>query len=226
MSTTVEKPFAWSYSQLKNFETCPKRYYHYNVEKDVEEPETQQLRDGNALHAHFEARLLKGTPLPLGYGMYEAMLARIVAADGKLYGEQKLAINARFEPRTYFARDTWLRTVADAAVVKGERATVFDWKTGKPADDETQLRLNAATLFAHAPEVMRIRAACVFVGYQQTTTVELVREDLGEVWAEILPRVRAMAKARQEKEYPPKPSGLCKRYCAVVSCPYHGKGAR
>ena len=226
MTPTVEKPFAWSYSQLKNFETCAKRYYHYNVEKDVVEPETPQLASGHALHAHFEARLLKGTPLPLGYGMYEAMLAKIVAAPGQLYGEQKLAINEQFGPCTFFARDVWLRTVADAAVIKGERATVFDWKTGKPSDDDTQLKLNIATLFAHDPGLQRVRAACVFLGYQQVTTVELLREDMPEVWAEILPRVRAMAKARREKEYPPKPSGLCKRYCAVISCQYHGRGLR
>jgi hypothetical protein len=226
MSTTEVKPFAWSFSQLKNFETCSKRYYHYNVAKDVVEPSTPQLDAGNALHKHFEDRLVKGTPLPLGYGMYEKLLAKIVAAPGALYGEQKLAINANFEPRTYFARDVWLRTVADAAKVLGDRATIFDWKTGKPSDDETQLKLNAATMFAHAPELRRVRAALVFLGHNATTQAEYDRDDLPEIWSEIMPRVRAMAKARQDQEYPPRPSGLCKRYCAVVSCPYFGKGGR
>ena len=225
MSTTVEqRPFAWSYSQLKNFETCPRRYFHYNVEKDVVEPETDQLAQGNALHKHFEARLLKGTPLPLGFGMYEKLLAKVIAAPGDLYGEQKLAITRDFEPAAFFGRGVWLRTVADAAKVQGERAVIFDWKTGKPSDDETQLKLCAATMFAHAPEVQRVRAALIFVAHNATTQAEYLREDLPEIWAEILPRVRAMEKARRDKEYPPRPSGLCRRYCAVQSCPYHGKG--
>lgn len=227
MTTTVAaRPFAWSYSQLKNFETCAKRYYHYNVEKDVVEPESEQLAAGNALHKHFEDRLMKGTPLPLGYGMYESMLARIIAAPGQLYGEQKLAITAQFQAATFFGKGVWLRTVADAAKVNGEVAVVFDWKTGKPSDDETQLKLNAATMFAHAPQVQRVKAAAVFLGHNQTTQAEYLRDDLPEIWAEMLPRVRAMEKARNEKEYPPRPSGLCKRYCAVMSCPFHGKGAR
>ena len=65
-TTVVESAPAWSYSALKNFETCAKRYYHYNVAKDVREPESEQLLAGNQLHAHFEARISKGVPLPAG----------------------------------------------------------------------------------------------------------------------------------------------------------------
>jgi hypothetical protein len=81
-------------------------------------------------------------------------------------------------------------------------------------------------MFAHAPELRRVRAALVFLGHNATTQAEYDRDDLPEIWSEIMPRVRAMAKARQEREYPPRPSGLCKRYCAVMSCPYFGKGGR
>lgn len=215
---------AWSYSKLKNAETCLKRYYHYDVAKDVIEPESDELRRGKELHKHFENRLLHGTPLPLGYGQHEAMLARIVAAPGQIYGEQKLAITSAFEPSAYFGKGAWCRTQIDVAKVNGQRATVFDWKTGKPSDDVTQLQVMAAVLMAHMPALERVRSALVFVNYEQTERAEYTRDSITEIWSEILPRVRWVQKAHATQEFPPKPSGLCKKYCAVVSCPYHGKG--
>lgn len=221
---SVQPGPAWSYSQLKNAETCLKRWFHYNVEKDVSEPETEQLRAGNALHSHFEQRLAHGTTLPLGYGMFEGILAKIVAAPGQLYTEQKLAITGAFQPSTYFARNVWFRTVVDCAVVKGDQAAVFDWKTGKPNEDHTQLQLMAATMFIHTPALQRVRAALMFVNAGESSSAYFLREDMPELWAEILPRVRVMQKARATQEYPPKPSGLCKKYCAVSSCQYYGRG--
>lgn len=224
MSTTVGKPFAWSYSQLRNFETCPKRYYHYNVQKDVVEPQSTMMVEGNALHHHFEMRL-KGTPLPMGYGQYESILARILAADGTTYAEQKLAMTSSFTPVGYFGKGVWFRTIIDCTKHNGDKATVFDWKTGKVSQDITQLQLMAATVFCHLPQVQRVKSALVFVANDHVEPATFTREDLPEIWGEILPRVKLVEKARQSMEFPPKPSGLCKRYCAVVSCPYHGRGA-
>ena len=222
---SADKPFSWSYSQLKNFETCPKRYYHYNVAKDIVEPQSQQLADGNALHKAFELRIKNGTPLPMGMAMHEGLLARIVGAQGQVYAEQKLALTSSFTPSTYFGKAVWFRTQIDATVVNGDRAAVFDWKDGKPKDDTTQLQLMAATLFHHQPNVQKVSSALVFVSHGETVPATYLREDLTEIWGEILPRVKLVEKARATQEYPPKPSGLCKKYCAVVSCPYHGKGA-
>ena len=58
VTTTRNKPkaFAWSYSRLKNFESCPKRHYHVDVVKDVREEESEQLKWGNALHDAFAKR--------------------------------------------------------------------------------------------------------------------------------------------------------------------------
>jgi len=221
-----DKPFAWSYSQLKNFETCPSRYYHYNVIKDVVEPETDQLKSGNDLHRAFDARI-KGAALPLGYGQHESMLAKIISAPGVTYGEQKLSMTSEFAPSGYFDKDTWFRTVIDAAKIRDDgSATVLDWKTGKPGADITQLQLMAATLFVHLPNLQRIKSALIFLGYKTTERADFVRDDQAEIWSEILPRVRAVERARASNEYAPRPSGICIKYCAVRSCPYHGKGAR
>ena len=224
--TTVVPGFSWSYSQLSNYETCAKRYAHYNVLKDVSEPETDAQREGKELHKVFEDYLLgRRTDLPLGYGPHRAMLDKIKASGGKLYGEQKLAITSSFAPCTYFSKApaAWFRTIIDIARVDGPTAAVLDWKTGKVKEDITQLQLMAAALFAHDPGIQRIKSALVFVNQGHIEPAEFVREDLTEIWSEVLPRVKKMERARAQQEYPPKPGGLCKRYCAVTSCPHHGR---
>lgn len=222
-NTTVVPGFAWSYSQLKNGETCPKRYYHYNVAKDVQEPETEQLREGNALHKAFELRIAKGQALPAVYASFEPLLNRIATAEGKVFAEQKLALTSEFKPTTFFGRGAWFRGVSDATVVNGHQGSVFDWKTGKPSEDLTQLQLLAATVFAHHPAVQRVKAALVFVNHDHVEPATFTRESLTEIWAEILPRVKWLEKMRATNDYPPKPSGLCRKYCAVSSCPHHGR---
>lgn len=217
---------AWSYSWLKNAETCLKRFYHYNVAKDVKEPETQQLRDGFALHSAFEARVKHGTPLPLGTTQHEPLMAKLIAAPGQTYAEQKLAITAEFKPVAFFGKGVWFRTVIDFAKINGPLATIIDYKDGRPKEDLTQLQLMSATMFHHMPSIERVKAGLVFVNHDEVKPAEFVREDLPEIWSEILPRVRAVEKAIQTQEFPPKPSGLCKSYCSVTSCPFHGKGSR
>jgi CRISPR/Cas system-associated exonuclease Cas4 (RecB family) len=222
--TTPAPHVAWSYSQLKNYETCPKRYYHYNVAKDINEPESQNLRDGNALHKAFENRA-NGIPWPLGYGMYEPLMKRLLDAPGTHYAEKKLAMTATFEPRAYFGSGVWLRGQVDFTKILPDRVTaiIVDWKDGKVKEDDTQLRINATLAFVHMPELETVRSALAFVNHQKTLPAEYTRSSLTEIWAELMPRVRAMETARHAQEFPPKPSGLCRKWCAVVSCPHHGK---
>lgn len=217
--------FTWSYSVLKNYETCPKRYFHYNLQKDVVEPTTSQQQSGFDLHSHFEKRVKSNTPLPLGYTHHEPLIAKFIGFPGETYAEQKLGLTSSFTPIGFFGKGVWFRAVLDFTKINNDFALVVDWKDGKPKQqDITQLQLFAATIFHHLPAVQRVRAALVFVSHDHVEKAEFVRGDVTEIWSEILPRVKKIEKARQDMEFPPKPSGLCKKYCAVVSCPFHGRG--
>jgi uncharacterized membrane protein len=221
----MSKPFSWSYSALKNYETCPKRHYHYDVIKDVKEPESPQLREGHLLHQAFQNRVSKNIELPPNMARFEPMLANIQTADGTTYTEQKLALTSTFQPSEYFGGNVWFRTVLDVAKVRDDGvATVLDYKTGKVTEDLTQLQLMSMTLFAHMPKVQTVHAALAFVNYDYVDGKAYTRSDITPVWSGILPRVRALEKARAMQEFPPQPSGLCRRFCGVVSCPYHGRG--
>jgi hypothetical protein len=227
MSTTTvgteDKPFSWSYSALKNFETCPRRYHAYAT-KEVSEPESDAIRLGHALHAAFEARVTKGAELPLGMGMHEGMLAKLASAPGTVHAEQKLALTPELRPAAWFGRTTWFRTVIDYTNIRDDgSATVLDYKTGRVSSDKTQLALTAATLFAHQRKIQRVKAALVFVAYGQTERADYVRDDVTAIWGKVLPRVKKLWQARQENVYPPTPGPFCRRYCAVRSCPFNGK---
>jgi hypothetical protein len=222
---TRTKPFSWSYSALKNFETCGLRHWHYDVLKDIgDRGENQYTQEGHLVHGAFDARLRKGVELPLGLGHYEPMLARLLAADGQTYSERKLAINSSYQPVAWFSDDAWYRGVLDCTKVKGSFATVLDWKTGKPSVDTTQLRLAAALVFHSAPAVQRVRAGLVFINHDRVESEEYVRADLTEIWGELLPRVRRLQQARETNDYQPRPGGLCRRWCQVTWCQYQGIG--
>ena len=225
VSTTVVNPegFSWSYTALKNFETCPRRYYNYNVAKTVVEPEGPALKEGKRIHEAFDARVAKGRPLPEGLTMHEGLLSKLAAAEGRVSTEQKLALASDFTPTKFFGRAAWFRTVLDYTNVNGPRAIVVDYKTGKVAEDMTQLQLAAVTTFAHDARVQKVDVALAFVAYDHIERASFTRADTTEIWGEILPRVRKLVDARQKQDYPPNPGGLCRRWCAVTSCPHHGR---
>ena len=185
MTDTMHEPQPgppWSYSQLKAAESCLKRWYHYSIQKDVREPESEALREGNALHKAFENRIVYGREMPAAYAKYEVMLGKVMAPPGVVVGEQKLAITGSFQPCTYFDKAVWFRTVIDALRIQGDQATILDWKTGKVADDPTQLELMAAATFIHYPTVARVKAGLVFVNFGQVVNAEFTRDSQAEIW--------------------------------------------
>jgi hypothetical protein len=219
----MTKKFSWSFSALTNFETCPKKYYHYDVLKDVVETGTAN-REGLDSHASLDQRIRRKAPLPIELSRHETLITRLEKPPGQLFAEQKLAISSSFTPTGWFGADVWLRVIIDAAKVIDTMAIAIDWKTGKPKKDQTQLELIAAVLFTHIPDVTLVRSALVFLNHDVTVRHDYQRADLPRVWAGLLPRVKEFERAKQAQEFPPKPNGLCRKWCAVVSCPFHGRG--
>lgn len=217
------KPFSFSYSRLKNFESCPKRHYHVDVVKDVREEESEQLKWGNALHDAFAKRLSKGTPLPKGMEIYEHWMEKLVTPGGNLHVELKLAMNKDFAPVEFFDRTAWFRGVCDALMVKGPVGLAIDWKTGKIVEDSQQLALMAACVFAHFPDLQALRTEFVWLKEDATTRADFRRTDMPRMWSSLWPRIEALRHAHETTSYPAKPGFLCRRWCPVSSCPHHGE---
>jgi hypothetical protein len=227
------KPFAWSYSRLKNYESCPKRSWHIDVlpkgdPNKVIEPEGEQLLWGNAVHKAFAKRLV--TPFvvfPKGMERYESWAEKIlVGSDNlnvKILVEQQLAISADFGPVPWFDSAAWFRGIGDVIKIIGPVALIVDWKTGKILEDSQQLALMAACVFAHHPEVQKVRSEFAWLKEDATTRADFHRNEMADMWKHIWPRIEALKNAYETTSYPAKPGALCKRWCPVTQCPHNGE---
>lgn len=210
---------AWSYSKLNAFETCARRFYLTTVTKQVYEPQTAATLWGNQVHKALELRVGKGQALPDTMKQFEPVAASIAAkrdTGAKIEVEQKLALNGKLQPTTWFGKDVWVRGITDVTITKGDTAVVLDYKTGKPTPDSAQLRLTAAMTFAHKPYVNTVVNSFLWLKTGDKPTTEIIKRDqLHEIWQEFAPRVRRMEIAHEEEKFPPKPSGLCRKWCPV-----------
>ena len=222
----MAKPFTWSYSRLKNFETCPKRHFEIDIAKTVQEEESEHLQWGGIVHKAAAERLgPKKTPVHNGMGDLESWCQRIEARGGKILVEQRLAITKDFGPCGYFDRDVWFRTVVDALLLAPPVALAVDWKTGKILEDSVQLALAAQCVFAHHPDVKAVRSEFVWLkeGPDVSSREDFNRDHMQNLWANLWSRIEALETAHNTLTYPPKPGRLCQKWCPVISCPNHGK---
>jgi hypothetical protein len=214
--------WSWSFSRIKNYRSCPKRHLHVDILRDVKEEKSDALIWGDAVHAHFAARLGKGVPFPKGYEHFEPWAEKILTGGGKLFVENKLAITAEFKPCAWFAKDAWFRCIADVIKIVEPVALVVDFKTGKIIEDSQQLALTAAVVFAHYPEVQMIRSEFIWLKEDATTREDFSREDIPKIWSDIWPEIETLKQAHETQTYPARPGGLCRRYCPVSACPHNG----
>jgi RecB family exonuclease len=225
------RPFSWSFSRLKNFEVCPRRYYEVDITKRWAEEESAQLKYGNEVHEAIAAHISNGTPLLPEHRDLARVIDPVLALRGsgvKVLVEQQLAINRKFEPVGYFDKGengAWFRVKVDLCAIDPERrkGVALDWKTGKKKEDMPQLALTALVVFAHFPVVDSL--ACQFVWLQDndTTTSHYKREDAQHIWAALLPRYQRLEDAHNRQDYPPAPGRFCAKWCPVRDCEHHGR---
>jgi len=223
----VTKPFSWSHSRYKAFESCPKRHYEIDIAKNFTD-ESDQLRWGNEVHAALENAVSGKEPLPDSMKDYQKWVDEMRDGEGTLYVEQQYALTRDFAPTEWFAPDVWFRGICDVLRVSpsGKTALARDYKTGNVKHDSRQLMLMAQCIFVHHPTVQRVRTEFVWLKDDCTTPETFDRNDIGRQWLPVLPLVNQMEEAHKTLNYPPKPSGLCGRWCPVVSCSFHGKRYR
>ena len=227
------KSFSWSYSRLKNFETCPRRYEAVELKKTVEPERSIQLDRGDALHAAMYSRVTSGEKLPAQFLYMEKWGERFTRALHPLQiiqCELKLSTDKDGNSTGYFDKTTWLRGLIDYfRLLPGKHGEdyghIVDYKTGKPPKiwDGTQLLINAYLIFMHFKNMKKVRVDYLWTEYDDTTHETFTREDTPAAFAAILPRVTAMEEAHATDVFPPKPCGLCFEYCPVSSCEHYGK---
>jgi hypothetical protein len=218
------KPFAWSYSKLKNFAACPKKHWHVDIVKNAKEEESEILAWGNEVHKQLAARLKNKQPLPSTMVEFERHAAGIEKIPGTLLVEQKFGLTEQFAPCGYFDRNIWHRGVGDVVLINGVRSIAIDWKLGKILEDSIQLGLMAMCIFAQYPAVQQVDTIFMWLKDDAKTRETFTRDMIPGFWAALMPRINEYKAAVLMQEFPAKPGGLCRKWCPVDVCPYHGVG--
>lgn len=217
----------WSYSGLTSFETCPKRYFHIKVAKDVTDAPGEAAMWGSTVHKYLEDRVRDGTPLPVSVAGYEKLVAPIINSGGTKLVEQQMAVNKNLHPVEWTASDAWCRGIVDVGILSTskDRALLLDWKTGKRKADNDQLMLFAGLAFSHYAELRTVSTGFVWLKEGKIDKQQFKKEDTATIWQAFLPRVQRMERAYEKASFPPKPSGLCSKWCPVPKhkCEFSGK---
>lgn len=239
MVTTKE--WSFSYSKLKNYETCPKRHYEIDLAKsyvEVKEP-GGPLDWGDQVHAAMAKALRGQVPvdadgiavggpgyLPPVMEDYQHWVDKVKRGPGTLLIEQKYAITKDFKATQYFANNVWLRMIGDVVRIDGPVALALDWKTGRvpDVDDSVQLMLMAQAIFSFYPLVQHVRSEYIWLKENCSSPEVFTRQSVALQWVALLDRVAELKAAHDAQNYPPKPNKNCKKWCVVISCPFHGKG--
>lgn len=215
-----------SFSALNSFETCPRRHYLTRISKRVVEPPSAEINWGNFVHKALEKYLRDGTPLPKSVRQYQKYADKIKAAhpDANLLVEQQLSVDKNFQPVGWWDKRGWFRGVIDVALLSGNKAYVFDWKTGNQKDDFDQLAMFAALITSHHPDIEVIHSGFIWLKTHDLTNHTYERDDARKFWANVSPRVKRLQEAHKQQVWPARPSGLCKKWCPVgrVNCEHCG----
>lgn len=213
----------WTYSQLESFETCPRKFYHLKVARDVVEPPSPHAEWGTRVHTALENYVKAGTPLPEGMTQWNDIIGKIAKLTGEKHCEMKMALDKNFQPADW--KQSWTRGIADLTVLYGSNAATIDYKTGKRKPSE-QLDLYAAYTFAYYPKVERVTTMFVWLKERRVDKKQVHRDELPVIWQSFLPRVAKLESAYERESWPERPSGLCKAYCPIYTCKFNGQRGR
>ena len=217
---------AWSYSALKTFQSCPKKYYHLKVLKDVKDEQSEQAIYGTEAHKAAELYIANGTDLPGRFEFMRNQLDTLKNLEGEKFCEVKCGLTKDLEPCGFFDKNVWLRAVIDLLVVNEETgvARVIDYKFGKSRNaDISQLQLMSLVVFKMYPKIKKVRAGLLFCPEDKLIPTKYSADDTSEMWMDWLPEVARLEKAYENGVWNASPSGLCKAWCPVLSCPHNGR---
>jgi RecB family exonuclease len=224
-----------SFSRLSTFEQCPAQFDYLYVSKRVQSTSNEAADYGDRVHKVLEAY---GNAIGQGQEAKEAAVAledtdearstlkqwggvveKIMARPGTKLFEHQMSVNRQLQPVEWFAKDVWIRSIADVLVVDGDTAYCLDYKTGKVKDNPTQLQLFAAMVMWHFPEVKTVKTSFMWLRFNEMTNAKYERRFLGALWRGLEPRFDKVQEIIDLGVFNTKPSGLCPWCPAKAICP-------
>jgi hypothetical protein len=217
----------WSYSSLKTFEQCPKKYFHLKVVKDVKDEGSEATIYGQEVHKAAEDFIKLGTPVPERFAYLRDTLEALNKIEGDKRCEMKLGLKLTdddYAPCGFFDKEVWWRGIADLVIIQGDTAYSVDYKTSKSAKyaDTKQLDIVAAALFVHFPQLTKIKSALCFVVSNEFIKKDHFIENRNKYFETFDPLLDRLTGAEDSGVWNPISGPLC-RYCPVVHCEHNSK---
>jgi RecB family exonuclease len=228
-------PMPLSFSRLSTFEQCPAQFDYLYVSKRVQNSMNEASEYGDRVHKVLEAyghALVAGKEATeavialedtlenkQSLGRWGALVEKITSRNGEKLFEHQMAVNRQLQPVDWFAKDVWIRSIADVLVVDGDTAYCLDYKTGKVKENPTQLQLFAAMVFWHYPQVTKVKTSFIWLKFDEVTNATYERRFLDSLWRALEPRFDMVQEVIDLGVFKTKPSGLCPWCPAKGFCP-------
>jgi hypothetical protein len=227
----VRTPQPGSFTALDKFKNCPKAFYEIRVLKNFKDEQGEAALWGDQVHKQIEAFITHCVPMPETMGpikdrVYSALMhiGRLTEPEATIHAELKLALNTKVGPCDWFDKKVWARGIVDLIKIKGNEAWVVDWKTGKIKPDSRQLKLFALMTFYHFGHVSKVHTIFEWLAHGGRTEEVYTSDQIPALWDEFMPDLIQYKDAFKNDEWPARKSGLCKEWCAVMSCKFNGRG--
>lgn len=216
---------SWSFSSLKDFEQCARRFHEVRILRNYPREETEQSLYGNAVHEAAE-KYTRTKEIAPEYAFMQPIIDALLTKHGKIFPEVHMALTAGLEPCPWKDPMVWVKGIADLLILddNNHMAWVVDYKTGKATHpDKDQLDLMSLLVFAHYPQIVQVNSALIFVLKDVFVKHKRYITEVDQLWWAYRNRVAKIEKAKANRVWNPKQSGLCRKHCPVVTCEFNGR---
>ncbi len=209
---------AHSYSALKLYTQCPKRYWYQRVARSVTDPGSAAADYGERVHKALELYIQHKADLPPELESIRDVVDRVRRTRG-VVAEREIALTADWKPTSWFADDAWLRAKLDVSAVGSDAAVVLDWKTGKRVVDTDQLELFALAIMTLHQNVQRVYTAFVWIRDRAIDSDYYLRSGIDDMRDRLLHKISRVEISLEQDRWPARPSRLCRWCPARHLCP-------
>ena len=207
---------AWSFSTLKNFESCAHRAYLKGV-KRLKEPGSPAMDRGSMVHDEAEAFVKGEIPFPVNLKKMEADFEQLkeMYDPTVMLLEKNWGFTQQWKDTGWMSDDVWHRSKLDNMYFESQTsAVIIDYKTGKKFGNELkhgeQLMLYAVVAFVKFPRLQFIKVENWYTDHNEKLTKTYTRETAMLFFPRWAERGLTMTTA---KEFPPSPSKPNCKWC-------------
>lgn len=206
-----------SYSAMKDFDGCARRYYQVKILNAYPFGETTATMYGKTVHKACEDYIKDDIPLG-GHVRFKPILDKLKSYKGDKYTEIEMGLSTGGEVKDFNDEFEGFRGIADLIIVDGDKARVIDYKTGSAKyPDPKQLELMALMVFTKFPEVTSVKGALLFLLHDVMVKREYHRKDFDYLFKYWLDKRVNIMSCAELGVWNPSPSGLC-GWCPHTAC--------